>query len=148
VSAREAEGKSLAAILAERMDRLAELVAALEELRIAAREELGAALKRRLDEVLQGTAMDESRLAQEVALLVDRSDVSEELDRLRSHLQHFRQVVGEGGALGKRLDFLTQEIFRELNTLGSKCRHAGMTRKVLDAKVVCEEVREQVQNVE
>lgn len=148
VAAREAEGGSLASLFLDRIARLGELIAQLEELRIDAREELAQALKRRLDEALQGASMDEARLAQEVALLVDRSDVSEEADRLRSHLQHFGQVVVEPGALGKRLDFLTQEIFRELNTLGSKCRHAAMTRAVLDAKVICEEIREQVQNVE
>lgn len=148
VASREAEGGSLAALFLDRVVRLEELVATLEGLRLAARDELALALKKRLDEALQGTGLDESRLAQEIALLVDRSDVSEEVDRLRSHLQHFRQVVAEAGAIGKRLDFLTQEIFRELNTLGSKCRHAAMTRSVLDAKVVCEEIREQVQNVE
>jgi uncharacterized protein (TIGR00255 family) len=83
-----------------------------------------------------------------VALLVDRSDVSEEIDRLRSHLDHFHVVTREPGPTGKRLDFLTQEIFRELNTLGSKCRNAEMTRAVLDGKVLCEQLREQVQNVE
>jgi uncharacterized protein (TIGR00255 family) len=82
------------------------------------------------------------------ALLVDRSDVSEEIDRLRAHLDHFRSVAGGKEASGKRLDFLTQEIFRELNTLGAKCRNAEMTRAVLDAKVLCEQIREQVQNVE
>lgn len=149
VASRRAEGESLASILLDRVVKLGEMVAKLEELRIEAREELAAGLRKRLDEALQGgVGLDESRLAQEVAVLVDRSDVSEEVDRLRSHLQHFRQVTGEGGAIGKRLDFLTQEIFRELNTLGSKCRHAAMTRNVLDAKVVCEEIREQVQNVE
>ncbi len=79
---------------------------------------------------------------------MDRSDVSEEIDRLRSHLEHFRGVTREAAAAGKRLDFLTQEIFRELNTLGAKCRNAEMTRAVLDAKVLCEQIREQVQNVE
>ncbi len=79
---------------------------------------------------------------------MDRSDVSEEIDRLRSHVEHFRAVTREAAAAGKRLDFLTQEVFRELNTLGAKCRNAEMTRAVLDAKVLCEQIREQVQNVE
>jgi uncharacterized protein (TIGR00255 family) len=83
-----------------------------------------------------------------VALLADRSDVSEELDRLRAHLGHFRDLLGQAGPTGKRLDFLTQEVFRELNTLGAKCRNAPMTRAVLDAKALCEQLREQVQNVE
>ena len=83
-----------------------------------------------------------------MALLVDRSDVLEELDRLDAHLAHFRELLAADGALGKRLDFLSQEILRELNTLGSKARDGEMTRAVLEAKTVCEQVREQVQNVE
>lgn len=148
VAGRETEGASLAAILEERVRGLDEVVVKLDGLRSSVREDLAAALRRRLDELLGGQAVDPGRLAQEVALLVDRSDVSEEIDRLRSHLEHFRAVTREPGPTGKRLDFLTQEIFRELNTLGSKCRNAEMTRAVLDGKVLCEQLREQVQNVE
>jgi uncharacterized protein (TIGR00255 family) len=83
-----------------------------------------------------------------VAFLVERGDVSEELDRLDAHLAHFGELLAGDGSLGKRLDFLTQEILRELNTVGSKCRDAEMARTVLDAKVFCEQLREQVQNVE
>lgn len=145
---REAEGRSLLAVLAERLGNLAALVDRLQELSGNAKEEIAAALRKRLGELLAGAAVDEGRLTQEVAVLVDRSDVSEELDRLRSHLDHFRAVLADAGATGKRLDFLTQEVFRELNTLGAKCRNAEMTRAVLDAKVICEQIREQVQNVE
>jgi len=148
VAGRETEGASLAAILEERVRALEEVVARLDGLRGGVREELDAALRRRLDELLGSQPVDPGRLAQEVALLVDRSDVSEEIDRLRAHLEHFRGVTREAGPTGKRLDFLTQEIFRELNTLGSKCRNAEMTRTVLDGKVLCEQLREQVQNVE
>jgi len=80
--------------------------------------------------------------------LTDRSDVREELDRLAAHLQHCGELLASAQAIGKRLDFLTQEVFRELNTLGAKCRHAEMVRAVLDGKVLCEQLREQVQNVE
>jgi uncharacterized protein (TIGR00255 family) len=148
VGAREVEGRNLAELFVERLRKLDELAAVFDALRGTAREELAAALRKRLDETLQGAEIDPGRLAQEVALLVDRSDVSEEVDRLRSHLAHFREVIADAGAIGKRLDFLIQEIFRELNTLGSKCRNAALTRAVLDAKVICEEMREQVQNVE
>jgi uncharacterized protein (TIGR00255 family) len=145
---REAEGAGLAAALAERLAALGEIVERLDALRGPALEESAAALRRRVSELLAGQALDESRIAQEVALLADRGDVSEEIDRLRSHLGHFRTVAAEPGASGKRLDFLTQEIFRELNTLGAKCRNAAMVRAVLDSKVLCEQLREQVQNVE
>ena len=145
---REAEGAGLAAVLEERLVALDATVALLEALRGPALEESAAALRRRVAELLGGTPLDEARVAQEVALLADRGDVSEELDRLRSHLGHFRTVAAEAGATGKRLDFLTQEILRELNTLGAKCRNAAMVRAVLEAKALCEQLREQVQNVE
>ena len=148
VASREKEGASLTAVMEEKLKGVEEVVGRLDTLRGPVREELGAALKRRLAELLGGQPLDETRIAQEVALLVDRSDVSEEIDRLRSHVEHFRAVMRESAAAGKRLDFLTQEVFRELNTLGAKCRNAEMTRAVLDAKVLCEQIREQVQNVE
>jgi uncharacterized protein (TIGR00255 family) len=147
-ASRQTEGASLAAILEERVQALGEVVARLDGLRGPVREEIAGSLRRRLGEMLGNHSVDEGRVAQEVALLVDRSDVSEEIDRLRSHLEHFRTVARDAGPTGKRLDFLTQEIFRELNTLGAKCRNAEMTRAVLDAKVLCEQTREQVQNVE
>ena len=148
VAGREAEGAGLAAALGERLTALETVVLQLAALRGPALEESAAALRRRVAELLAGQPLDEARIAQEVALLADRGDVSEEVDRLRSHLEHFRSVAAAAGASGKRLDFLTQEIFRELNTLGAKCRNAGMVRAVLDAKVLCEQLREQVQNVE
>ena len=148
VASREKEGASLTVVMEEKLRGVEDAVGRLDTLRGPAREEMAAAFKRRLAELLGGQPLDETRVAQEVALLVDRSDVSEEIDRLRSHVEHFRAVMKESAAAGKRLDFLTQEIFRELNTLGAKCRNAEMTRAVLDAKVLCEQIREQVQNVE
>ncbi len=148
VASREKEGASLAVMMEEKLRGVEEAVRRLDALRGPVREEMAASFKRRLAELLGGQPLDETRIAQEVALLVDRSDVSEEIDRLRSHVEHFRAVMRESAAAGKRLDFLTQEVFRELNTLGAKCRNAEMTRAVLDAKVLCEQIREQVQNVE
>jgi uncharacterized protein (TIGR00255 family) len=150
-AARGQEGERLARLLAARLDELAAAAARLESRRDQVTRQLGESLRLRLQELLAGLGagnLDEARLAQEAALLVDKSDVREELDRLTSHLEHFRAVAAEGGAIGKRLDFLTQEIFRELNTLGAKCRDAEMVRWTLDAKVLCEQLREQVQNVE
>ena len=155
VEAREQEGEQLARILGE---RLVELTGAASRLRArapAVREEVRLNLERRLQELLgakpgpaDARTVDEVRLAQEVALLVERGDVTEELDRLDAHLAHFGELLATDGSLGKRLDFLSQEILRELNTVGSKCRDAEMARTVLDAKVLCEQLREQVQNVE
>jgi uncharacterized protein (TIGR00255 family) len=148
VAARAQEGDQLRRILGERLGELAAAAARLRERAPLVRQELHAGLQRRVRELLAGAGVDEVRLAQEVALLVDRSDVVEELDRLDAHLAHFGELLATDGALGKRLDFLTQEILRELNTLGSKCRDGAMARSVLDAKVLCEQLREQVQNVE
>ena len=110
--------------------------------------EATAALATRLAELAGDAGLDPNRLEQEAALLIDRSNVSEELERLRVHLEHLRKVLGEPGAMGKRADFLIQEIFRELNTLSTKCRSSEMTRLCVDGKVLCEEIREQLRNVE
>ncbi len=92
--------------------------------------------------------VDPARLLQEAALLADRSDVTEELVRLRSHLQTFHQRLAGEGAVGRTLDFLCQEILRELNTLGAKCREPEVGERLVEAKSACERLREQVQNVE
>lgn len=148
VQARETEGAKLEAVLAERLEALSRTTADLSELAAADRVETLAALRERIETVLADQPVDEARLAQEAALLADRSDVREELDRLRAHVEHFHELVASEGTVGKRLDFLSQEILRELNTVGAKCRSAAMTRAVLDGKVLCEQLREQVQNVE
>lgn len=148
VEARETEGAKLAAVLVERLDALGRTTAELRDLAAADRDETLAALRERVEALLEDRRVDEDRLAQEVALLADRSDVREELDRLQAHVEHFRELMVPGDAVGKRLDFLSQEILRELNTIGAKCRSAAMTRAVLDGKVLCEQLREQVQNVE
>lgn len=150
VAGRANEGAKLAAVLAGLVDGLETVAGDLAELAVAARGEMAAALRKRLEDLLaeSGHQLDEGRLEQEVAVLADKGDVREELDRLAAHLEHCRELLAAEGAVGKRLDFLSQEILRELNTVGSKCRNADMTRKVLDGKGLCEQLREQVQNVE
>lgn len=150
VATRGEEGEKLAALLLERIDGLDSLLAEMRELAAGLPQRQAEALRQRLDQLLagEGDLVDEDRLAQEAALLADRSDVAEELDRLGAHLEQFRSVCGGDGSVGKRLDFLAQEIFRELNTVGSKCRDSDLKRCVVDGKVLCEQLREQVQNVE
>lgn len=148
VTGRAAEGEALRRALVERLDGLEEILAALRRRQAGLTEELLAGLRQRLADMLADTNVDQDRLVQETALLVDKSDVGEELDRLGSHLEHFRSILDQEGSIGKRLDFLAQEIFRELNTIGSKCRNSEVTRAVVDGKVLCEQLREQVQNVE
>ncbi|HEX2253618.1 MAG TPA: YicC/YloC family endoribonuclease [Thermoanaerobaculia bacterium] len=159
VAARELEGGKLRALLAERLEALAALVGELPALREAARRETAEALRARIAELvgepagaagprLEAGRLDPGRLEQEVAHLVERSDVAEEIDRLGAHVEHFRELLDADAPVGKRLDFLAQEVLRELNTLGAKSRNTAITRRVLDAKVLCEQLREQVQNVE
>ncbi len=105
-------------------------------------------LKERVSQLLQDKAVDESRLLQEVALACDRSDISEELVRFESHCKNLRNMVNQKGSIGKNLDFLIQEMMREVNTIGSKVRDSKMSQTVIECKSVIEKMREQVQNVE
>ncbi|HRC84845.1 MAG TPA: YicC family protein [Thermoanaerobaculia bacterium] len=148
VASREREGAKLAAVIRSRLASLEALVRELADLREPVLAEMVASLKRRLGELLGEVAIDPIRLAQEVAVLADRTDIAEELDRLSSHLCELGATLDRPGPIGKRLDFQLQEVQRELNTLGTKCRHPEVSRRVLDAKVVGEQIREQVQNLE
>jgi uncharacterized protein (TIGR00255 family) len=149
-SARGAEGARLAGALDRSLGQLRVLADELERRRDEISGRIEGALRARLEELLPGgsAALPPERLAQEVVLLAERADVREELDRLRAHLDHFAEVAATEGPIGKRLEFLTQEILRELNTLGAKSRDAETTRRVVDGKVACEQLREQIQNVE
>lgn len=117
----------------------------VEDYRVRLQERLGRLLGEGGD---ASTPVDPSRLAQEVALLAERTDVHEELVRLDSHLDQLGTIVDEGGEMGRKLDFLLQEIGREVNTLGSKANDAELARTVVELKSVAERIREQVQNVE
>jgi uncharacterized protein (TIGR00255 family) len=148
---RTAEGGALAAELGRRLDELVGLRTRVAELAAGVPHHLSRRLTervRRLLETQEPGSVDPQRLAQEVALLADRADVTEELVRLASHLDQARALVDGPGAVGRRLDFLVQEIGRELNTIGSKSTVAEITGAVVDAKAALEKVREQVQNVE
>ena len=107
-------------------------------------------LRTRIERLLTGTqtSLDSGRLEQELALLADRSDIDEELVRLGVHLAQFKQLLGESGPLGRKLDFLLQEISRETNTIGAKSQDTGIAHLVVELKAIAERLREQVQNVE
>lgn len=148
IHVRSEEGAALAAVLNRSLEGLGDVIASLVELRESLQGGLHERLKGRLAELIGGTGLDESRLAQEVAVLVERADVQEEIDRLGHHVEQFGALLDSDEAVGKRLDFLSQEILRELNTIGSKCRNTEAAQRVLDGKVLCEQLREQVQNLE
>ncbi len=145
---RRREGEALAAALAVILSRLGEGVAALDAAREGVNERIAAAVSERIRKLAANVPLDEARLAQEVALLADRSDISEEIDRLRTHLTETRRLLGSGEPVGKRLDHLAQELHREVNTAGAKVREVGATRLVLALKSDLEALKEQIQNVE
>lgn len=149
ITMREAEGAALAEVLDGQLTEIARLTeeAATEA---AAREGARAdTLRAALARVMEGAAeADPSRVAQELALLAVKADVTEEIDRLRAHIGAARALLAEGGPVGRRLDFLAQEFNREANTLCSKAQSSALTNVGLALKVVIDQMREQIQNVE
>ncbi len=150
---RRAEGKHLVEELRDRLARIAAHVDQVRGLAATLRPAFARRLESRLKELLGGVGIDPARLAQEAALLAERSDISEELDRLRSHLQQFAKLLDGAGELGKKLDFLLQEMHREANTMLSKTpgvesEALAITGVALEIKSEIEKLREQVQNIE
>ena len=143
---RRREGAKLEGVLRERLDGMATLAESAKPLMPAAVKNFQDKLQAKLAEA--GAAPGDERLHQEVVLYAARVDVDEELQRLTAHIAEFRRVLDRGGACGKRLDFLCQELNREANTLGSKSVSAEQTRISVELKVLIEQMREQVQNIE
>ena len=143
---REREGGRLVPLLEERLGAVAGHVAELRQCMPEWREQQQQRLRERLTEA--GAEPDSERLAQEVAILAQKADVAEELDRLEAHVAEVRAALEATGPVGRRLDFLMQELNREANTLSSKSTAAELTRVAVEIKVLIEQMREQVQNVE
>lgn len=149
IAMREREGAAQAADLHARVSKLEALSQGIASRAPQVVDEYKSRLARRLDELLPaGNTVDPQRLAQEVAIFADRSDVAEELQRLSSHLDQFRATLAGGESIGRKLDFLVQEIGREFNTIGSKANDVSITNQVVEAKSELEKIREQVQNIE
>jgi uncharacterized protein (TIGR00255 family) len=146
-ASRAAEGRVLAQVIAGQIDRIAALrEAAWEQVALRATSQ-AATLKAQMAKVLEADP-DPARLAQELALIAVRTDVTEELDRLDAHVAAARTLMTEPGPIGRKFDFLMQEFMREANTLCSKAQDIALTRVGLDLKTVIDQMREQVQNVE
>ncbi|MFJ5963446.1 YicC/YloC family endoribonuclease [Bacillus sp. NPDC093026] len=130
--------------------RLSELEAFTEEIEVFAPDVVNQYKERLSQRIKEWTqdAIDESRLVTEVAIFADRCDITEEITRLRSHFQQFQQILTQGGAAGRKLDFLVQELNREVNTIGSKANHHHLTKLVVEMKSAIEKIKEQVQNIE
>lgn len=149
-ASRESEGKRLSAYLSDRLREIDQSVGRIAERAPERLSEQRDRLRATIAELAQGVALDDQRIAQEVAILADRLDVAEELSRLRSHLVAFRDALGGNGTegVGRRLGFLLQELLREANTTGSKANDASITRDVVTIKEELERIREQVENLE
>ena len=146
---RREEGKRLRAAIERSVRTLAALTEEMTALAGENKELARARLLERIEALSGEAGIDPARLQQEAAILIDRLDISEECDRLRSHLAGMEGLLkDEGEAVGKRFDFLVQEAFREMNTASSKSAHAGVSERVVTAKTELEKIREQIQNVE
>ena len=148
VAMRQSEGAALAQIVAARLAKIAALRQAAEECSGRQPEAIRAKLAESVALIAGNARLDEARLYQEALLLAAKADVREELDRLATHIEAIGDLLARGGAIGRRLDFLAQELGREANTLCAKSNDAGLTAIGLDLRVEIEQLREQVQNIE
>lgn len=145
---REAEGDHLRFDLRARLNKIGAAAGKIESMVPAIQTERTATLRERLSVLLAGVDLDPMRLAQEVAVMADKSDITEELVRLRSHLSQFEKFLDLDEPVGRRLDFLLQEFLREINTIGSKIANAAIAHLGVELKNELEKMREQVQNLE
>jgi uncharacterized protein (TIGR00255 family) len=147
---REQEGAALADVMARQIDRIEELALIVEKDPSRSAEEIGRRLQQQVAVLLQDNSqsLDPVRLHSEVALLATKADLREEIDRLKAHVAATRDLLGKGGPVGRRLDFLAQEFNRESNTICSKSNSSAVTAAGVELKVVIDQFREQVQNLE
>lgn len=146
---RASEGDALAVVLEKQLAEIEDLTSQAAELAEARQDEMAQTLKRNLQRVLDNSeGADADRVAQELAMIAVKSDITEEIDRLAAHINAARDLLGQDGPVGRKLDFLMQEFNREANTLCSKAQNSELTRVGLALKAVIDQMREQVQNVE
>ncbi len=144
----ETEGKKMQADLKDKINQMSNVVEKIKSFAPEAIEEFRNKLKQRISEALVDTSLDMNRFLNEVAYYVDKSDINEEIVRLHSHINQFNKLILDTDPVGKRLEFLTQEITREINTTGSKVSNINLTTLVLEAKNINETIKEQIRNVE
>jgi uncharacterized protein (TIGR00255 family) len=148
VKMREREGKHLAKDLIHRLKTIRQLLKEIRSLHPAVVKKFRLALSERIEQTGLSVGKDDERLAKEIFLFADRSDISEELTRLESHLAQFAHHLRKNESVGRALEFIVQEVFRELNTLGAKANDAEIAQRVVVCKTELEKIREQVQNLE
>ena len=145
---REVEGEKLEADLLGYLSVLEEIREKIAERAPISVKESNEKMRARIRELLDGANYDEGRLLTECAIFADKADISEELARLGSHFEQFKKILKENLPVGRKLDFLVQEMNREVNTIGSKCQDLNITKIVVDIKSEIEKIREQIQNIE
>ena len=145
---REEEGQKIKEDLLARIDRVNEKVCEISKYSTGLVEEYVVKLETRIKEILQTNVVDQDRLKQEIVIYADKCSVEEELTRLNSHIQQFRKMLEDTTPIGKKIDFLIQEMNRETNTIGSKSGSLSITNLVIDMKTELEDIREQIQNIE
>jgi uncharacterized protein (TIGR00255 family) len=148
IQMRKEEGSVIEIDFNERLNQLETLSSEVESRTPLVVLDVRDRLHKRIEELLSQGELDESRLAQEVAILAERSDITEEVIRFKSHIQQFRALLKASGPRGRQLEFLLQEMHREINTIGSKANDVEIAQKVIQIKTELERLREQVQNVE
>lgn len=148
IEMRREEGENLQTDLAGRLKGIRQLTESIRERQPVVLKEYRSRLQEKIKTLTEGIELDETRLAQETALLADRCDISEEITRLGSHLEQFNNLFQKEGALGRKLEFITQEINRETNTIGSKSVDYQISQDVIEIKSLLEKIREQLQNIE
>lgn len=148
IKMRETEGEKISQDLLKRLCYIEEKAKEISKLSTGLIEEYVVKLEERIKEILKTEEVDKSRLAQEVVIYADKCSVEEELTRLNSHIFQFRELLESNTAIGKKLDFLIQEMNRETNTIGSKANNLSITNNVIDIKTELENIREQIQNIE
>ena len=144
---RAVEGEALVKDLLCKIDGIKQVLPKIQSLAPIALDEYRAKLRERVEEYLKETPIDEVKLINEIAFYSDKVCTDEEITRLYTHISHFESIVNEGGAIGKKLDFIVQEMNRETNTIGSKCNYAAITECVVYLKSEIEKIREQIQNL-
>ena len=148
VNMRKIEGEKIATDLLNRINNIDVIVKEISQLSTGLIEEYVVKLENRIKEILKTDQVDKTRLAQEVVIYSDKCSIEEELTRLNSHIAQFKDLLNSEDAIGKKLDFLIQEMNRETNTIGSKSVNLDITNKVIDIKTILEDIREQIQNIE
>ncbi len=147
VEMRKSEGEHLRSVILRGIQLLERYLQEVEELASQALPELMKKLREKIKD-LTGEGVDESRLIQEAAFLAERADVEEEIHRIRSHSGQLRKIISQGGTIGRKADFILQELLREANTIGSKCSDYAISERVVNMKSEIERMKEQVQNIQ